>query len=227
MSDQEAINNTEEQQAEEQKPEIRDGVIYHPDGTRLTEKKNLRLIRLPKINFKETVFKGNRISDELEMEIKQIFDQFAEEDHAKPEAIVEGLKSVDYHLQNPEVFRIIEDFSHAQGKDKQVTFPTFMNYLNDRLAEVNSWSACGKVFANIIDKDLLESEQKSEITEFSLHKVLENLGEKLTIEDIKYMLDFVSDGKDPNIVQDEFYYLMTKRPIEYDALANITKSFKS
>jgi Ca2+-binding EF-hand superfamily protein len=211
---------------EESKPTIENGIIYYPDGSRETEKKKLRLIQLSKINFSDDEKLNIRIDDKLEYEIREIFELFTDQGgYANPSDIVEGLRSVSYNRKNPEVFRIIEDFSHQYEK-KQVTFPMFINNLNERLGKIRSWNSCGKVFNNIIDKDLFNNEGKTEITEQSLQKVLEHLGEKLTIDDVKYIMNFVADGKDPNIVQDEFYYLMTKKPIEYHALAGITKSFK-
>lgn len=214
-------------ETEEQKPIIESGVIVNPDGSRETEKKKLRLIQIPKINFEKDTEVNTRIEDDTEFQIKEIFDLFCDGEHADPNEIVEGLRSVDYNRKNPEVFRVIEDFANQFDKGKKVTFPMFMNYLNERLGEINTWNACGKVFNDITDKDLADREGKSEITEQSLHDVLDKLGEKLSLDDVKYIMNFVADGKDPNIEQHEFYYLMTKRPIEYNALAGITKSFKS
>lgn len=218
------------EEQEQQYPQIIDGVIHNEDGTRFTENKKLRLIKFPQIS---TLFKNREkepIDDETEEEIKKIFDMFCVDDHAKPQAIEDALKSVNYHLEQPDIMRVIEDFNldcQINGIES-VTFPKFMNYLNEKLANFHSWPACGKVFHQIKDKELMEKEGISEITDKSLFEVVKEIGiDDLSLDDITYIMNLVSNGQDPNITQDEFYYLMSKRPIEYDALANITKSFKN
>jgi len=215
-------------QVKVEQPEIINGVIHNLDGSRVTEKKKLRLISIPKLDYRVKPKELEGIDDKIEFQIKEVFDMFCENDYAKPESIRDGLKSVDFHLKNPEIYKVIEAFClQCQLENFDVvTFPKFMNYMNDHLGDTTTWVACGKVFNNMKDQKLFETEQKSEITEDSLHKILESIGEKLSLEDVSYLLNLVSDGLDPNIVQDEFYYLMNKRPIEYDALANITKGFK-
>jgi Ca2+-binding EF-hand superfamily protein len=66
-----------------------------------------------------------------------------------------------------------------------------------------------------------------EITPESLHKILAELGDKLSFEDVKYVLEKVSEpSTDINITSDEFYYIMTKKPAEVDLITPVTKSTK-
>jgi len=39
-------------------------------------------------------------------------------------------------------------------------------------------------------------------------------------------MNLIASDNDPNITQDEFYYIMTKKPSEIDAITTVTKSFK-
>lgn len=205
------------------------GVISHSDGTRETENKHFRLINLPKLNFRVSSKGYEPIDETIEQNIKKIFELYCVEDHAKPQEIINALKSIDFHKEHKDIYQVLENFNlqcQIEGKES-VTFPKFMNYLNEHLADYSNWQNCGNVFNSITDKDLLKSKGVNEITNESLFKVLEEIGiDDLSKDDITYIMNFVCNGQDPNITQDEFYYLMTKRPIEYDALVGITKSFK-
>lgn len=205
-------------------------VIVNKDGSRETKNKHLRLIKLPPVDFQKDEKTRDPINDEIEEQIKSVFEMFSyTDDTADPIEITEALRSVGFHLQCPDVFRVLEDFNLEQKEHKRerVSFPRFMNYINAKLADYKSWANCGKVFHNVKDKVLFEKEKKNEVTKESLLGLMKEIGIKeLNLQDIDYILNLVSDGQDPNITQDEFYFLMTKKPTEYDALANITKKFK-
>ncbi len=184
-----------------------DGVIHFEDGHRETAHKKLRLITLPKVNFLAPSEKMV-IDDQIEEQIKEVFEKYCDGDHAKSADIVAGLKSINFHIDQPYIMRIIEDFhiiSQKDGKD-EVTFPKFMNYLNSRLSDYTQWNSCGNLFDNIKDNKLEEKTGLREITAESLLEAIKDSGvDNLSLDDIKYIMDYVSDGKDPNITQDEFY----------------------
>ena len=55
-------------------------------------------------------------------------------------------------------------------------------------------------------------------------KVVEELGDDLSIEDVKYMLQTISQPYgDPNINSEEFYYIMTKKPSDAAKINSLTK----
>ena len=206
------------------------GVITHSDGTRETSKKHYRLIDIPQLNFRPSNKEYEPVSEEIEQNIKKVFELYSHDGHAKPQEIINALKSIDFHKNHKDIYQVLENFNlqcQIEGKE-EVAFPKFMNYLNENLADYSTWPSCGKVFNSMTDKELEKNEGVTEITDESLFNVLKEIGlDNLTKDDITYILNFVSHGQDPNITQDEFYYLMTKRPIEYDALVNITKKFKT
>jgi hypothetical protein len=54
--------------------------------------------------------------------------------------------------------------------------------------------------------------------------LITDLGDEISLEDIKYILQRISDpSTDINITNDEFYYIMTKKPAEVDLITPITK----
>lgn len=218
-------------------------VITNDDGSRETEKKHLRLIRLPKLNFKLKNNNSNskyevevdRIRDDLEEKIMEVFNLMCSEnqnqkDKCKPVDIVNGLKKVNFHIEHPDIMNVIDQFylnCEKEGVDF-VTFPKFMNYLNEKLSESTTWKECSSIFNEIKDENLFKNKSISEITPESLHNTFQSVGiEDLTLKDIEYIMNMIADNKDPNITLDEFYYLMTKRPVEYDAVCNVTRTFKN
>lgn len=58
-----------------------------------------------------------------------------------------------------------------------------------------------------------------------MQKIIEEAGDELSLDDIKYMLKRISDpSTDININSEEFYYLMTKKPAEFELINPVTKT---
>jgi Ca2+-binding EF-hand superfamily protein len=220
-------------EVEEEEEEIERPIIVYPkydikivdeqDGSRLTEKNKLRLVPLPKQNFSRVKSSYSRrvsVFNELDKEIKETFDLFCDgDDKVDPNQVKNGLRSVGYHLNEPHIYRLVEDICTQYDIDgKPVTFFTFMNHLNDNFANPKTRDGCNKLFSCLAD------EKQQQITDLNMHELLQELGEKLSLKDVKYMLDVVSNDNDPYINQDEFYYLLTKTPEDAAALTSVTKT---
>lgn len=62
------------------------------------------------------------------------------------------------------------------------------------------------------------------MTPENLHKLLSEIGDDLSLADVTYMLERVSEpSNDINVTSDEFYYIMTKKPAEVDLITPVTK----
>jgi len=60
-----------------------------------------------------------------------------------------------------------------------------------------------------------------------MHKVVQELGDNLSKEDVEYMLKKIAEPSiDFNITEDEFYYIMTRKPEEIELITHITKKMK-
>jgi len=60
-----------------------------------------------------------------------------------------------------------------------------------------------------------------------MHKVVQELGDNLSKEDVEYMLKKIAEpSMDLNITEDEFYYIMTRKPEEIELISHITKKMK-
>jgi hypothetical protein len=73
----------------------------------------------------------------------------------------------------------------------------------------------------------LADEKLAEITPQGLHAVIQELGDNLSLEDVTYILEKISEpSTDINITSDELYYIMTKKPADVDLFTPITKQAK-
>ncbi len=93
--------------------------------------------------------------------------------------------------------------------------------MNDRLGDNTSRTGVNKLFSVLADPKV------NEITPETLHKMIEEIGDSLSVEDVKYMLEVISHpSNDINITSDELYYIMTKKPSDVDLITPVTKSTK-
>jgi len=183
----------------------------------------VRFLRIPKIDWSEQTKAQAKISPETEKELKEIFDIFATQgnhDRVNPNDLREGLSIVGFNKECPEIFRLIKDLSFQYDKDNNpISFDEFVDYLNSRLGDITTRPGANRVFEKLMDADVRQ------ITPEKLHEVIEYCGHTLSQEDVVYMLKTIfNQGEDIDINQDEFYYIMTKRPSDIDNITNVTKS---
>lgn len=183
----------------------------------------VRYLRIPKIDWSQQTKAEAKISPETEKELKEIFEIFATQgknDRVNPNDLREGLSIVGFNKECPEIFRLIEDLSFQYDRDKNpISFEEFVDFLNSRLGDITTRSGANRVFEKLMDTDIRQ------ITPEKLHEIIEHCGHNLSQEDVVYMLKSIfNQGEDIDINQDEFYYIMTKRPSDIDNITNVTKS---
>jgi len=60
-----------------------------------------------------------------------------------------------------------------------------------------------------------------------MYSVVQELGDNLSLADIEYMMKKIAEpSEDLNITEDEFYYIMTRKPEEIEMISHITKRMK-
>ncbi len=101
---------------------------------------------------------------------------------------------------------------------KLIRFDTFIEFINERLGDNYNRHGIQDLFQKLMDPKI------KEITPKKLYEMTQDFGHDLSLKDCEYLLDRISGGVDININSDEFYYLMTKRPVDIDVLAPLTKS---
>lgn len=183
----------------------------------------VRFLRIPKLNWKDNKKAEAKISPETEKELKEIFDVFAtneKHDKVNPNDLKEGLLLVGFNRECPEIYRVIEDLCYQYDRDKTpVSFREFIDYLNSRLGDITTRAGANRIFDKLCDQDARQ------ITPTKLHEIIQYCGHNLSQEDVNYLLKTVfNQGDDIDINQDEFYYIMTKKPSDIDNITSVTKS---
>ena len=188
------------------------------------ENDKIRYLRIPKLNWKDQKLKDAKILPETEKELKEIFEIFATNewhDKVNPNDLKEGLSIVGFNRECPEIYRVIEDLCFQFDKDKKlVTFREFIEYLNSKLGNISTRpGGANRIFEKLVDPETRQ------ITPIKLHEIIEYCGHSLSQEDVTYMMNTIfNQGEDIDINQDEFYYIMTKKPSDIDNITNVTKS---
>ena len=72
---------------------------------------NYRQVKIPKQDWSipSDVTQSVKISNEIWGELKRQFDEFAVNKKVNPHQIQEGLRSIGFHKEHPEIYKVIED----------------------------------------------------------------------------------------------------------------------
>ncbi len=90
---------------------------------------------------------------------------------------------------------------------KEMTSEQILNFITEKMGDNKTRKGLNNIF------DSLKDQKTGEITPEVLAKISAEVGDELSEQDLKKILQTIS-GPSPsiNINQDEFYYIMTKKP---------------
>ena len=147
------MKNLKSNRNEKNKGTGTDGIIETEEG-RFTANKKLRLIRIPKQNFKVSSI-NSKIPPEIEEDIKSVFDLFVNSTgKVNPNEIKKGLRSVDFHKESPQIYRVVEDLCFEYDQNEELlSFDDFIAFLNKHLVDINSRVGTNKIFDNICNPE--------------------------------------------------------------------------
>lgn len=185
-------------------------------------KTQYRKIQIPKQDWSIPSEPGApaKISREIWTELTGQFNEFAVNNKINPHDIQKGLRSINFHKDHPEIYKVIEEMCLEYDLNgKPIAGDEFVQFINDRLGDTMTRQGVTVLFDEITDK------KKDAITPETLHQVIEELGDELSKEDVKYIMETIAEpSKDYNITLDELFYIMTKRPEDVVRITKVTKS---
>ena len=159
------------------------------------------------------------ITAEVLNELEKALTDVAQGKKLNPSAMELGLKRIGFHKEYPEIYKIVQGM--ALQKDisgEELTVQEFIDYISETIGGNTTRAGVNVTF------EALKDEKSGDITAESIMKVVEELGDDLSIEDVKYMLQTISQPYgDPNINSEEFYYIMTKKPSDAAKINSLTK----
>lgn len=180
-------------------------------------------INFPKIDWsiksEEIENTEPELPEEIYNELKADLDDITNKKAINPHDIQSGLRSVNFHRDHPDIYKIIDDMClnyDLQGKD--MSTDDILNYITDNLADNKTRKGLNNIF------DALKDKKVGEITPKELAKIAEEIGHDLDEADLTEILKTISGPTTSiNINQDEFYYIMTKKPEDALKITMATK----
>ena len=183
-----------------------------------------RKINFPKINWTEEDPQEStpELSQEIYNSLKDVLDTITNNKSINPHLIQDGLRSINFHKEKPEIYKIIEEMCLEYDlKGKEMNTMEILNYIINSLSDIKTRKGLNSLFDEIKDK------RTGEITPKELTQISKDNEENLDEKDFQFILKTIAGNSDSiNINQDEFYYIMTKSPEEALKITLATKNSK-
>ena len=148
------------------------------------------------------------LSTEEVDEIKQAFDLFDTNGTGKidPKELKAAMQSLGFDSKNPTIFQLIADLDTPEAaKNGGIDFDNFVEAINNKLGDKESKEGIRRIFDLFIDDPNSDTSTLN-----SLKKIARELGENMTAEELKDMLERASSNG-TELTFDEFYEIMTKK----------------
>ena len=116
------------------------------------------------------------------------------------------MQSLGFDTKNPTIYTLIADLDTPEAaKNGGVNFDDFVGSINNKLGDKESKEGIHRIFELFIDDPNADT-----ITLSSLKKIAQELGENMSAEELKDMLERAS-ANGTELTFDEFYEIMTKK----------------
>ena len=151
--------------------------------------------------------KSGLSNDEVD-EIRQAFDLFDTNGTGKidPKELKAAMQSLGFDTKNPTIYTLIADLDTPEAaKNGGVNFDDFVGSINNKLGDKESKEGIHRIFELFIDDPNADT-----ITLSSLKKIAQELGENMSAEELKDMLERAS-ANGTELTFDEFYEIMIKK----------------
>ncbi|XP_030624850.1 centrin-3 [Chanos chanos] len=148
--------------------------------------------------------KRRELTDEQNEEIKEAFDLFDTDKDKEIDyhELKVAMRALGFEVKKADVLKILKDCDR-EGKGK-ITFEDFKEVVTERILERDPKEEILKAFR------LFDDDESGKISLRNLRRVARDLGEDLTDEELRAMIDeFDTDG-DGEINQEEFISIMTR-----------------
>ena len=127
------------------------------------------------------------LSSEEVDEIKQAFDLFDTNGTGKidPKELKAAMQSLGFDSKNPTIYQLIADLDTPEAeRNGGISFDDFVDAINDKLGDKESKEGIRRIFDLFIDDPNADT-----ITLSSLKKISKELGENMSDEELKDMLE--------------------------------------
>eukprot|EP00746_Dinoflagellata_sp_MGD_P161128 gnl/MRDRNA2_/MRDRNA2_88171_c0_seq1.p1 gnl/MRDRNA2_/MRDRNA2_88171_c0~~gnl/MRDRNA2_/MRDRNA2_88171_c0_seq1.p1 ORF type:complete len:190 (-),score=47.26 gnl/MRDRNA2_/MRDRNA2_88171_c0_seq1:77-583(-) len=143
--------------------------------------------------------------DEID-EIREAFNLFDTDGSGTidPKELKAAMQSLGFESKNPTIFQMIEDLDR-DGAGGPIDFEEFLDAITSKLGDRESKDGIGKIF-NLFDDD-----KTGTITMKNLKRVAKELGETMSEEELREMIERADSRGNGEISIEDFYTIMTKK----------------
>ena len=179
-----------------------------------------RKIPLSKIDWEKDEIEPPILLEEIESELREALNNISEGKKINPHIIQNGLRSINFHKEHPEIYKIIEDLCLDYDiKGNDLSTDDIISYINSHLGDNKTRNGTNIIFENLKDEKI------GKISPESLQQIIEEIGDKMDVEDVKYLMQTIAEpSNDINITSEETYYIMTKKPADVVKITSLTKN---
>ena len=186
----------------------------------MSSKAPYRKIAISKIDWSNDEIETPILLNEIETELREALNNISEGKKINPHLIQSGLRSINFHKEHPEIYKVIEDLCLDYDiKGNDLSTDDIISYINSHLGENKTRNGTNVIFENLKDEKI------GKISPESLHHIIEEIGDKMNIDDVKYLMQTIAEpSNDINISSEETYYIMTKKPADVVKITSLTKN---
>ena len=143
-------------------------------------------------------------ADEIE-EIKEAFDIFDPEGTGsiKVEDLLNAMKTLGFDTKNPAIYRMIADFD--ENGNGAIEFEEFLDMMTARISDRNTKEDLKRVF------NLFDDSRSGEIKVEDLRRVARELGEEISEEELKEIVQRADLDGDSKLTFEDFFNVMTRK----------------
>ena len=159
-------------------------------------------------DVKKTKEKPQGLSQDEVDEIRQAFDLFDTNQTGKidPKELKAAMQSLGFDTKNPTIFQMIAELDTTEAQKKGgIDFDHFVEAINDKLGDKETRQGIERIFNLFIDDPSNDT-----ITLTSLRRIAKELGEQMSSDELKDMLERASNNG-TDLTLEEFYDIMTKK----------------
>ena len=140
--------------------------------------------------------------EEIE-EIKEAFSLFDTDGSGTidPKELKAAMHSLGFEKKSPTVYEMI---SELEERNKEITFDDFLEAISNKLGNRETRDGINRIF------DLFDDDHSDAINLNNIRRVAKELGETMSAEELKEMLQRASSNGE-EITREDFYNIMTKK----------------
>jgi len=143
-------------------------------------------------------------NDEIE-EIREAFNLFDTDGSGTidPRELKAAMQSLGFDNKNPTVYQMIADLDREFSTS--IDFEEFLDAITNKLGDKESRDGISKIFS------LFDDDKTGNITMKNLKRVAKELGETMSEEELREMIERADSQGNGEITMDDFYTIMTKK----------------